>query len=442
MKKYNAICDKDISMQPIKKEKIRLHILLPLIALFLLVFVAVMAFTYIKGQQAIIGDFKERRDSLIYFFDMEVQEEANAMLGILSILQEDVKLRTLWQEKDRAEILKHTQTTFERLNKDHKITHFYFISADKVCFLRVHNPTRFGDLIPRFTLKMAGQELRPFSGLEFGTFGTFTLRTVYPWIVNGKLVGYLELGMEIEHITRELRKVLNTEVFISVDKHLLNQKKWEEGVRMMQKIPNDFHQFPDMVVIDRTMDVIPENLSRNDQAGFSEISIRNEIYLQQGLPLRDISGKKLGHIVMLKKITEQKRGLVENLIFIGLLGLPVLGILSLIFFLYLGRIERKIEKNKEELLKMEKVKTANAMIVTYNHEINNPLSIAIGHLTIAMRNIEEGKIQKSLATVNNALERVTSIVKSISEIGHKSNIEYKDYAHSSSTIELGQNDNS
>jgi len=45
--------------------------------------------------------------------------------------------------------------------------------------LRIHNPERYGDLIPRFTLAEAIENNVPAYGIELGKFGTFTLRLVY-----------------------------------------------------------------------------------------------------------------------------------------------------------------------------------------------------------------------------------------------------------------------
>lgn len=66
----------------------------------------------------------------------------------------------------------------------------------------------------------------------------------------------------------------------------------------------------------------------------------------------------------------------------------------------------------EESLQSKQVSTINTMVTTLNHEINNPLAIAIGNLTIAKNKLDEDKVDKALA----ALERITEIVKKIEKI--------------------------
>lgn len=65
-----------------------------------------------------------------------------------------------------------------------------------------------------------------------------------------------------------------------------------------------------------------------------------------------------------------------------------------------------------ESLKNKQINTINTMVTTLNHEINNPLAIAIGNLTISREKIDEVRIEKAL----NALDRITKIVKQIEKI--------------------------
>lgn len=66
----------------------------------------------------------------------------------------------------------------------------------------------------------------------------------------------------------------------------------------------------------------------------------------------------------------------------------------------------------ERSLETGKVETINKMVTTLNHEINNPLMIAYGNLSLAKNKIDEVKIDKAL----KALDRITGIVKKIEQI--------------------------
>ena len=82
---------------------------------------------------------------------------------------------------------------------------------------------------------------------------TGILRTVHPWWVDGRLIGYIELGEEIEHITPKLGEQLDAEIILTVNKIHLDRTRWEEGVKMMGKSA-DWDDFNKLVVIDSTLE--------------------------------------------------------------------------------------------------------------------------------------------------------------------------------------------
>jgi len=75
------------------------------------------------------------------------------------------------------------------------------------------------------------------------------------------------------------------------------------------------------------------------------------------------------------------------------------------------RAYRKLEDSAEIGLRNEQLETAQRMVKTYNHEINNPLQIAIGNLELYYRKGD----QKNLRKVEESLNRISEITKMISE---------------------------
>ena len=73
-------------------------------------------------------------------------------------------------------------------------------------------------------------------------------------------------------------------------------------------------------------------------------------------------------------------------------------------------------------LKSRQMSTINKMVTTLNHEINNPLAIAIGNLSIPYEKVDEVRIAKAL----KALDRITQLVKKIDGIskGDMEEVEY------------------
>lgn len=79
-----------------------------------------------------------------------------------------------------------------------------------------------------------------------------------------------------------------------------------------------------------------------------------------------------------------------------------------------ARINSQINavRNYREAMEKREVESINSLIATYNHEINNPLTIAFGLLRKAKK---EGSTEY-FDRIGDALQRVTNIVKEIERI--------------------------
>ena len=74
----------------------------------------------------------------------------------------------------------------------------------------------------------------------------------------------------------------------------------------------------------------------------------------------------------------------------------------------------------------------NAMIVAFNHEINNPLAIAMGNLSLGMARNDMEALQKAEV----AMRRIADIIKKINELTQGKGIELTSYADSTKMIKL------
>ena len=69
----------------------------------------------------------------------------------------------------------------------------------------------------------------------------------------------------------------------------------------------------------------------------------------------------------------------------------------------------------KESLVAEQLETVSTLITTLHHEINNPLAIAVGNLSVGQDKMDKEKVQKTL----NALTRISDIMKQISVLTQK-----------------------
>ncbi|MCK4752517.1 MAG: PAS domain-containing protein [Planctomycetes bacterium] len=338
------------------KGKIKRRILIPYsLAILLLLAAFVLGIHWLQDNH-IHREVQSSLDEVENLFRDELQENAELLSALINFIEKDENLRHAWLAKDRDMLLGYSQRLFEEIHSKFRVTHFYFHGLDRVCFLRVHKPQRYGDYIKRHTMTNAVRDKKQTWGIELGPLGTFTLRVVQPWRINGELAGYIELGEEIEHVTPQLREVINAELAFFINKSYLNRANWEEGMKMLGH-PADWNRFTKSVAIDSTLDNIPDMLGEvverhyiNHNKFLFEISIGQRKYLSGFVPLIDAGGNEVGDIVVMCDVSKQEAALL--ILSLGLVAVCVIvgSVLFWLFYFYVGRIEQGIieASNKKE----------------------------------------------------------------------------------------------
>ena len=89
-----------------------------------------------------------------------------------------------------------------------------------------------------------------------------------------------------------------------------------------------------------------------------------------------------------------------------------------------------VDLYRESMLRQQ-LESVNAMIITYNHEINNPLAIALGNISLGMMRNDKAALEKAEA----AMKRIAEIVKKINEVT-KGKIEMTAYTADTKMIKI------
>ncbi len=350
---------------------LKTRILIPL-SLAMAVLLAVFGVSFYRFQQKQMNDkVVSKLEAVQELFVAQLENDADMMGAALHILLRDEQLKAALKAKDKTALLDQTLDQFGQLNAEHQITHLYFTGPDRVNILRVHKPEKHGDRIDRFTTLEAEKTGRASYGIELGPLGTFTLRVVHPWYDGQQLIGYVELGEEIEHITRKLHDIIAVEIYVVIEKKYLDRAGWESGMRMLGRDAN-WKRFPSVVMIDHTQEELPEGLTgflaeehHTSMKTDVDVSFKDRRYRTRFIHLNDAGGRGVGDMVVMTDVTDLVAHLHAAVFTIAAICLGVGSVLFALLFLFLQRVERQMATGSEELIRVSKAveSTSDAIIM-------------------------------------------------------------------------------
>lgn len=243
-------------------------------------------------------------------FNSLEQQDANMLSATLEALVEDDRFKELYLEKDRDALFKLGQPLFKDLKRKYGITHWYFIQPDGSCFLRMHNKEICGDKITRATFKKAKTTQKTTAGIELGKTA-FALRAVTPYYNNGELIGYVELGEEIDHFLNILKEHSGDDLVIIAEKQKLDKKDWE-SVRKVAGLRNNWDDLEDFVIISSTVDGkkvrnwLSEDFIRqieDDKSVFRDVDNDKKSLKVGGFPLVNADGRIAGAVISFRDVS-------------------------------------------------------------------------------------------------------------------------------------------
>lgn len=111
------------------------------------------------------------------------------------------------QSQARDELYDVFKSAYEQMRRQ-GIYQFQFHLPDNSSFLRLHDPSRFGDDLSgvRTSVRLANQTQMPVEGFDFGRV-VAGLRSVFPIVHNGQHLGSVEFSNQFETLRRDLTQL-------------------------------------------------------------------------------------------------------------------------------------------------------------------------------------------------------------------------------------------
>lgn len=307
-----------INFNSIKIKVIFLVFSFMMISMFSIVYL--LQSTYESNMKLIAQQDIERYRRLFSVFERNEMEKMSAALELI-LKNNDVA--KLFFERDRNKLYLANIPIYIDLKERFGISHWYFLNSelDKTCFLRMHNPELYGDKVGRFTYLDSVKTKTFSSGKEFGRTA-FALRVVHPCYYQEKLIGYIELGQDIQYFLKKIKNITNNEYALFIDKEHMDKIDWQSYKRLRRQRDN-WMDYRKVVLIDKTMPVeyLPElagnvNSIPDEGVVLEKVARGKSIYIKGLFPVHDASGEKVGGVLVFSNITALYSSLVEIVVFI------------------------------------------------------------------------------------------------------------------------------
>ncbi|MDJ0833062.1 MAG: PAS domain S-box protein [Gammaproteobacteria bacterium] len=360
-------------------EPLSKRLMLPLVtSLVLLVIGFFLALSALHQRQLNISSEQFIQNTL-RTLDLTIDSQTQLLIALESLILTEIDLAPMLKYQQREQMLQTFAPEYQRLLTNQGITHFYFHKPDGTNLVRLHQPQRYGDLIDRVTMQRAQDSGRTTSGLELGPFGNFTLRVVTPVVQDDNVIGYMELGKEMEAILPNLQSLENVDIGLLIHKSEVNRAAWEEGHAdpdHLDKYP--WERFEDTLLTYTTTPAIVDFLDRfhrhgepddghfhhqdelhdlkladphDHQLGHNyEIELQGKPALLSILPLEDIAGRAIADLVLLHDIAEPVATYRYWISISAAATFFITLILTGFLYRYLTRVDRAIASQQHNLL--------------------------------------------------------------------------------------------
>jgi len=389
--------------------------LLPIIVAGVLILTGIFYYTFVSVQEKNLDTLSldKVKTAKEIFYDLE-NNDIKMLSSTLEAILANKELKEVYLKNNREELYNYGQPLFNRLKTQFGITHFYIHSPDGTNVVRMHKKAEFGDKITRKTLEKSMQTKEFGTGLELGKTA-FALRVVHPFYDGSNLIGYVELGEEIDHFLKAMKKQTGSEFGIIVRKEFITPDVWKAG-REAKGLRNNYDDLKNYVMIESTSEDISsfvagaeDRLSKINDDGevFNKFQKDASTYITGGFPLYDAAGSTVGIVVVVMDVTSIVSTENENSRFV--LVIALVSVIAIIFvaIMLVNKYIRKPLNNIVDASNKVAEGDLTANVKTESRDEVGQLSAAIQTMTENLKGVI-GKVQSSALKVASTARELSA----------------------------------
>jgi HAMP domain-containing protein len=337
-----------------KLKLIRTKVLLALLACLVIGvagILALMQYSFTRNAGALATESVTAAQRL---FTILETREISKMSAVGDMLAANDQIRDTLAAKDRDRLLALTAPMYLELKKQ-GITNWLFHTPGPgmSVFLRLHNPTKFGDQLNRYMDKEIQRTHAPVVGNELAKAG-FAVRVIQP-VTNaqGKELGYVELGEEIGQFIHAMKEQTGDDYGLLLSKKYVDKQFWAQSNAVWKRRDN-WNDNPDFVVADKTTpseSIIKFDGDLGGVRGEGSVLERfhngDSVFVRGIFPIHDVAGNTVGamfvvHDISATYVAMQRTRNILVLVTVATLSLGMILVLTLLDRLVFRRLEHII----------------------------------------------------------------------------------------------------
>lgn len=277
-------------------------------------------------------------------FDSLKAEELSSLALASSGLANLQGVRDLFLKGDRDELYTYINPLYQDL-KNKGVTVLTFTDKDGNAFLRMLNPTSFGDSLAKITtIRKAMETHQVAAGIDLAKPG-LSAGSCRPFLdKDGSIIGYIVVGGTLDRFLGAMKAQSSDDYIMMGYKSFLDEKLYR-NTRKAKSQPDTWDQFRNIVVLAKT---IEPQTAYNYEADLQNLPAEGKLlgqdevnegtYVRGVFPLYDAAGRVIGGIFATHDITALHDGMkkVQSIVIVALVVLML--VLSVTIAMILNRL--------------------------------------------------------------------------------------------------------
>ncbi|MBI2353750.1 MAG: methyl-accepting chemotaxis protein [Deltaproteobacteria bacterium] len=366
-----------------KVKTIKGKLLCVLFSLFIVGVALFAAINYRSEKIKLKNAMEEKAESSYKVFFSYIESDREALAKTLAGISRIDEFLELMSKKDGEGLYVKAKPLFDELKERFRITHLYFVEPSGKIIRRIHNPKDFGDDKKTITFKEAQRTGKIASGIEMGKY-FFSLRAIQPVSYKGALVGYIEVGQEIDHIFPVFKELTKNDATIFLANEFIQKKSATikgdkvKGFSVLQSTDDK-----------RAVEITAKTDIEKGLKGFtvSDVNLDSGYFMSGAGPFKDAAGEVVG-VLMISQDASQllAAGMKSFWLNIAI----ILIIFALIAAAFVVVINRAVVRPTAQIAaKMDEMANGDLM-VSIDHESGDEigaLSASINRLVAKLRDV-------------------------------------------------------